>query len=170
MLRSNSVFLFRLANIIEARYSREEKLVRLRFGSYFARGSIMTALATPSPRKTPPTRRRNESAKLAGEVLTLAEAAAYLRVSEDEIIQLTKQRGLPGRQAGQDWRFLKTALQDWLKRPELVTDNTPFLELAGKFHDDPFLKEIVTDVYRQRGRPIVESAKRFCSTRTRCRC
>jgi hypothetical protein len=54
---------------------------------------------------------------------------------------------------------LKAAVQDWLKQPERSTDNAVFLELAGKFQDDPFLEEIVTDAYRQRGRPMTELAK-----------
>ncbi len=119
----------------------------------------MAAVATKSRRSSHQTRQRVEQFDVVGDVLTLAEAAKYLRVSEDEVVQLTMRRGLPGRRAGQDWRFLKEALQDWLKRPEPPTDNAVFLELAGKFQDDPFLEEIVADAYRQRGRPITESAK-----------
>ncbi len=119
----------------------------------------MPSLATKSRRGSAQTRRRSERLDAVGDVLTLAEAATYLRLSEDEVVQLTTRRGLPGRRAGQDWRFLKAALQDWLKRPEPPTDNAVFLELAGRFQNDPFLEEIVTEAYRQRGRPVTESAK-----------
>ena len=119
----------------------------------------MPSLATKPRRSSRPTRRRAEPLEFVADVLTLAEAAKYLRLSEDEVIQLTTRRGLPGRRAGRDWRFLKAALQDWLQRPEPPTDNAVFLELAGRFQDDPFLQEIVAEAYRQRGRPIAESAK-----------
>lgn len=119
----------------------------------------MPSLATKSRRSSLPTRRRAAPIEVVSDVLTLAEAAKYLRLSEDEVIQLTTRRGLPGRRAGRDWRFLKVALQDWLTRPEPPTDNAVFLELAGRFQDDPFLEDIVSDAYRQRGRPITESAK-----------
>ena len=55
-----------------------------------------------------------EQAPPAGEVLTLAEAAAYLRLPEAEVERLVRTEGLPGRAVGEEWRFLKTALQDWL--------------------------------------------------------
>ena len=46
----------------------------------------------------------------AGEVFTLAEAAAYLRLPEKEVVRLIREQALPARQAGSDWRFLKTAI------------------------------------------------------------
>ena len=147
-----------LFNFVEARYALDGFLGH-HLGKQFSQRLKMTSLATKSQRSSPPKRRRSDRLDVGSDVLTLAEAAEYLRISNDEVVQLTTQRGLPGRRAGHDWRFLKTALQDWLKRPEPLTDNAVFLELAGRFQDDPFLEDIVADAYRQRGRPITESAK-----------
>lgn len=121
----------------------------------------MATVATKARRTPKHTRpaRVAEPRDVSGDVLTLAEAAAYLRLDETEVVRLVTEQGLPGRRTGRDWRFLKTALQDWLKQPELSADNTLFLKLAGKFRDDPFLEGIVADAYRQRGRPVAESAK-----------
>jgi hypothetical protein len=47
------------------------------------------------------------------EVLTLAEAAAFLQLPEREVIAAATAQGLPGRQVGSEWRFLKTAIQQW---------------------------------------------------------
>ena len=55
------------------------------------------------------------NAAAASEVLTLAETAAYLRIPEVEVVRLVQTEGLPGRSVGADWRFLKSALQDWLR-------------------------------------------------------
>lgn len=92
---------------------------------------------------------------LPGEVLTLADAAAYLRLPQPEVVRLVSAQGLPGRQAGDEWRFLRSALQAWLSQP--APDKEDFWEsCAGAFKDDPQLQEIVKDAYRRRGRPATE--------------
>src|SRR5437016_1716786 len=40
------------------------------------------------------------------EILTLPEAAAYLRVGEQDVLRMVHDQGLPGRQVGTEWRFL----------------------------------------------------------------
>jgi excisionase family DNA binding protein len=94
----------------------------------------------------------------AGDVLTLAEAAAYLRVSEADVIGLVHSQNLPGRFIAGEWRFLKSALQQWLAtgEPNWETRKAEILAAAGSFKDDPDLLEIVEDIYRKRGRPITE--------------
>jgi excisionase family DNA binding protein len=49
------------------------------------------------------------------EVLTLAEAAAFLRVPEDALLALAAEDAIPARKIGGEWRFLKRALTDWLR-------------------------------------------------------
>jgi excisionase family DNA binding protein len=49
------------------------------------------------------------------EVLTLGEAAAYLRVSEEQLAELADRDGVPARKVGGEWRFLRRALDDWLR-------------------------------------------------------
>src|SRR5947209_8805211 len=88
-----------------------------------------------------------------GDVLTLAEAAAYLRVPVSEMTALIEGQGLPARRVGEDWRILKAAIQDWLRTTPAKTD---FWSMAGAFKDDPHLEEIVKEAYRRRGRPITE--------------
>jgi excisionase family DNA binding protein len=51
------------------------------------------------------------------EVLTLAEAAMHLRVQEKELADLADRNGVPARKVGGEWRFLKKALDDWLRYP-----------------------------------------------------
>jgi len=91
-----------------------------------------------------------------GEVLTLAEAAAYLRLPEDEVVQLVHQQGLPGRFAGTEWRFFKAALQEWLSQPLPKPSKEAVLSVVGSWKDDPDLEAMVEEIYRQRGRPITE--------------
>ena len=49
------------------------------------------------------------------DVLTLAEAAAFLRVPEAEFLRLVETHDIPAQQIGGEWRFLKKALIDWLR-------------------------------------------------------
>jgi len=88
------------------------------------------------------------------EIFTLAEAAAYLRVSEADVLELVNSQNLPGRLVGSDWRFLKTAIQQWLTQgsPSTQSRKAAQLALAGKYKDDPDLMRICEEAYRQRGR------------------
>jgi excisionase family DNA binding protein len=91
-----------------------------------------------------------------GEVLTLPEAAAYLRLPEVEVVSLVHSQGLPGRFAGSQWRFLKSAIQEWLSKPPPQYSKEAQQSVAGLLRDDPDLIPIVEEIYRQRGRPITE--------------
>jgi excisionase family DNA binding protein len=99
---------------------------------------------------------RVSDASDAGAVLTLSEAAAYLRVAESHIQRLAESRALPGRQIGGEWRFLKAGLQDWLRPPTAVFGKDAFLALAGAWRDDPDIEQIVRDAHRRGGRTGVE--------------
>jgi excisionase family DNA binding protein len=92
----------------------------------------------------------------AGEVLTLADAAAYLRTSEEEVLSLLRSRGLPGRAVGDGWRFLKTAIQDWLRAPITKPSKEAMLSVIGAWKDDPYLDEMLKEIYKNRGRPMTE--------------
>jgi len=49
------------------------------------------------------------------EVLTLAEAAAYLRVREEAVRELIEKGALPAQRVGGEWRLLKRAVVEWLQ-------------------------------------------------------
>jgi excisionase family DNA binding protein len=85
------------------------------------------------------------------EVLTLAEAAAYLRVPAEDVLRMVAAEGLPARQFGKEWRFLRSALQSWLGVS--AHRRKGLLGQLGKIKDDPYLQEMLDDIYRQRGRP-----------------
>jgi len=87
----------------------------------------------------------------------LAEAAAYLRVSEEEVVRLVRQQELPGRLLGTEWRFLKAALQDWLRTPPRRGTWEAVLSVAGSMKDDPYLEHELKEIYKRRGRPMTEN-------------
>ena len=49
------------------------------------------------------------------EVCTLPEIAAYLRVPEEAVLALVAKNAIPGQQIGDEWRFLKRAVVEWLR-------------------------------------------------------
>jgi excisionase family DNA binding protein len=81
------------------------------------------------------------------DVLTLGEAAAYLRVSEAEILNLVREQALPGRKIGDQWRFLKLAVGDWLRTPG---KQEFWARHFGALKDDPFLGGILERVESER--------------------
>jgi excisionase family DNA binding protein len=91
------------------------------------------------------------------EVLTLAEAAAYLRTSAEEVMRLVREQGLPGQKVGNDCRFLKAAIQDWLRASSASSTKEQFWQTQfGALKDDPYLEKMLGDIYQQRGRPEAE--------------
>ncbi len=124
----------------------------------------------PQPRTKPPA--RTKSVRTTGpvpagepspippggwpEVLTLAEAAAYLWVPEAEVVRMVGPRGLPGRLVGSEWRFSRTGLEQWLRTPPGPSATESLLALAGTWKDDPDVDEMLAEIYRQRGRPMTE--------------
>jgi hypothetical protein len=63
---------------------------------------------TQTKTRSAPTSAKNGRAKQPAakslEVLTLAEAAAYLRVPATDVLHMVGAQGLPGRQFGTEWR------------------------------------------------------------------
>jgi excisionase family DNA binding protein len=88
------------------------------------------------------------------EVLTLTEAAEYLRVSESDVLDLATKHELPGRKIGQQWRFHRQGLAEWLLRRSA---KERLLRHAGAMKDDPDMESMLDQIYRDRGRPMTEN-------------
>jgi excisionase family DNA binding protein len=85
------------------------------------------------------------------QVLTLAETAKFLRISEAKVRKLAECRKLPARKIEDEWRFLKSALEEWLRGKPDPTQ--ALLQTAGMFRDDESLPKILKEIYTARGRP-----------------
>ncbi|MBI3410841.1 MAG: helix-turn-helix domain-containing protein [Planctomycetes bacterium] len=83
------------------------------------------------------------------EVLTLEEAAGFLRLTSRETRELAKKTDIPGRLIGRKWRFLKSALEEWLCRNHRKKQ---ILKSAGIFKDDPSFSKLVEEIYKERRR------------------
>jgi excisionase family DNA binding protein len=84
-------------------------------------------------------------------VLTLAEAAEYLRLSPESLVQQVELGNIPGQQVNEDWRFLRGAIDDWLRGRD---QRSVLLRHAGVFADDETLDELQAsiDLARQKSR------------------
>jgi excisionase family DNA binding protein len=91
----------------------------------------------PTPQREPPPAVNGP----AGEVLTLAEAAAYLRFSEADVLRLVEEQGLPARRLAQEWQFRKAALAQWLSTPSPPASTQAILAIAGAWKDDPYAEQ-----------------------------
>src|SRR5262245_45815856 len=87
-----------------------------------------------------------------GEVLTLPEAAAYLRLPEQEVIAAATSQGLPGRLVSGEWRFLKAALQQWLSvsQPSAEMRRAAQMALVGAWKDDPTVDQLREEIEKYR--------------------
>jgi excisionase family DNA binding protein len=85
------------------------------------------------------------------EVLTLCEASAYLRLPENEVLRMVHEQGLHGRQVGSEWRFLKSAIEEWLRTgPRPKSNKEAWRALVGMWKDDPTVDELREEIARQR--------------------
>ena len=87
------------------------------------------------------------------EVLTLDEVADFLRISVQDAEELANRGTIPGRRIRGNWRFLRSALEDWLRKLDY---KQALLNQAGALKDDESLETMLQMIYKERGRPEVD--------------
>lgn len=90
---------------------------------------------------------------MAPDVLTLEEVASYLRLPKETVERQATQGQIPGRRIEDTWRFLKAAIDDWLRSHD---SRTILLQQAGALATDETLPELRAAIYAERGRPEAE--------------
>jgi excisionase family DNA binding protein len=86
-------------------------------------------------------------------ILTLEEAAQYLRLSPTVIVQQASIGNIPGQPIDNDWRFLRSAIDDWLKTRN---SRSILLRQAGSLADDDTLVELQAEIDLARRNSTVE--------------
>jgi excisionase family DNA binding protein len=94
------------------------------------------------------------SQRITPNVMTLEEAATYLRLPVETVMRQAMQGQLPGRRIEDTWRFLKAAIDDWLRTQD---SRQLLLQQAGALADDETLATLREDIYRARQRPEVSA-------------
>lgn len=90
--------------------------------------------------------------RFAPRVLTLEETANYLRLPQVIIERQANMGHIPGRRIEETWRFLRDALDDWLRSQD---SRAILLQQAGALADDEDLADLRAAVYAERGRPEI---------------
>ena len=85
------------------------------------------------------------------EVLTLEEVARYLRLPEEKVERQATQGQIPGRRVEDTWRFLKAAIDDWLRSQD---SRTILLQQAGALAGDETLLALRASIYAERRRTL----------------
>jgi len=89
----------------------------------------------------------------ADDVLTLEEVAEYLRMPKQTVERQAVLGQIPGRKIEDTWRFLKAAINEWLRAQD---SRAILLQQAGVFAADDTLPELLEAAYAARGRPESE--------------
>jgi excisionase family DNA binding protein len=76
-------------------------------------------------------------------ILTLEEAAEYLRLAPTVIAQQASAGNIPGQYIDNNWRFSKNAIDDWLK---IRNPRSVLLRQAGILADDTSLVELQAEI------------------------
>jgi excisionase family DNA binding protein len=84
------------------------------------------------------------------DVLTLEEVAEYLRLPKETIQREATRGRMPGRQIDDTWRFLKVAIDDWLRSRD---SRMILLQQSGALVTDATLPQLRAAIYAERGRP-----------------
>ena len=83
------------------------------------------------------------------DILTLEETSEYLRLPVEIVLNQALKGDIPGRQIEDNWRFLKSAIDEWLR---LKDSRSILLSQAGAFANDDSLAKLRETVYQARGR------------------
>jgi excisionase family DNA binding protein len=80
------------------------------------------------------------------ELMTVKEAATYLRLNYMTIYKLAQKRRIPATKVGGNWRFKKEILDDWLER-NATTDRGTVLVVD----DDPTIRDLLKEMTQKQG-------------------
>lgn len=94
--------------------------------------------------------KRPKTARTSSQVLTLAEASRFLKLPAKTVEQWAAKGELPGRKIGKEWRFLRSAIEEWLAFGG--GSGRSILDQAGMFANDPTFEEIQKLIERNRKR------------------
>ncbi len=83
------------------------------------------------------------------QVLTIDEVAAYLRLPKEIVERQAEHGRIPGRCIETTWRFLKVAIDEWLRSQD---SRTVLLQQAGALADDETMPLLRKTIYAKRGR------------------
>jgi excisionase family DNA binding protein len=64
------------------------------------------------------------TASMGGGIMTIAEVAAYLRISQATVYRLAKEGQIPASRVGRLWRFRRDAIDEWFEQQASASDGS----------------------------------------------
>lgn len=86
-------------------------------------------------------------------VLTMKEMASYLKIPAEKIEKQVLQGKIPGRRIEDEWRFLRVAIDEWLRSYDT---RKILISQSGALSDDEKLDELRMNIYSERKRSETE--------------
>jgi len=77
-------------------------------------------------------------------ILNLREVSEYMRLPDEKIERQVLKGRIPGRRIGDEWHFLKSAIDDWLRSHDT---RSILLSQAGSLADDETLDDLRLMIY-----------------------
>jgi excisionase family DNA binding protein len=114
-------------------------------------------MATKTRAKPKPATNAKPKAAVSTDILTLEEAAEYLRVPSHSLQAEAATGRVPGRLIAGEWRFSKSALLAWLAQTERFRPGSKeaVLSVAGIWKDDPTVDAMMKDIEERRRKNTV---------------
>ncbi len=84
------------------------------------------------------------------ELMTVRELARYLRVTEKTVYRLLKRGNIPATKVGHQWRFDKTAIDDWLHRKSVGTKASILV-----VDDEEVVRELFKETLEELGHRVI---------------
>jgi excisionase family DNA binding protein len=111
----------------------------------------------PTKTKTKPVTNAKKAIAASSDILTLEEAAEFLRVPADSLRNEVASGRVPGRAIAGEWRLSKSALLAWLAQTERPRPGSKeaVLSVAGIWKDDPTVDAMIRDIEERRRKNTV---------------
>ncbi len=90
------------------------------------------------------------------ELMTVEELARYLRVTKKTIYRLLKRGRIPATKVGRQWRFKKTAIDEWLQRNPAGAKATILI-----VDDEEIIRSLFTETLEELGHRVITANNGF---------
>jgi excisionase family DNA binding protein len=88
-----------------------------------------------------------------GEILTIRDVAAYLKLPVSTVYRLAERRDLPGHKVGRQWRFHKPVLDEWFRSHAASTRSTVLV-----VDDEKAVRDVIVTALESRQRSVLAAA------------
>jgi excisionase family DNA binding protein len=90
---------------------------------------------------------------MSDDLMTVKEAASYLRLNYMTVYKLVQKRLLPASKVGGNWRFSKGLLDSWLAQQSVMYRGSVLV-----VDDNPAIREILQEIIAREGYTVVAAA------------